>query len=156
MAFPPLFGALGKARLAAEARSQREALTLGKALDLLAEGKPGAAADILAQRLKAVEKAAREGGRWDQAEFLELIPPAGPSLAERSEEFMAAKEVRLAVRAGLRAPPGNFFKGSDKGGKGQNKGKEKGQGKGPPAAPAEMAAPTADGAGARRNRRQRQ
>ena len=137
------------------ARSQREALTLGKALDLLAEGKPGAAADTLAQRLKAVEKAAREGGRWDQAEFLELIPPAGPSLAERSEEFMAAKEVRLAVRAGLRGPPG-FFKGSDKGGKGQGKGKDKGPWKGPPAAPAEAPAPVPEGAGGRRGRRQRQ
>ena len=45
-------------------RSQREMATLARILDLLASGRPGAAADVAAQRLKAVETAQRDG-HWD-------------------------------------------------------------------------------------------
>ena len=130
-------------------RSVRELLTLGKALDCIAEGSYGAAADILAQRMKAVEKAARDG-RWEMAECLELIPASSVGLAERSEEFMAAKEVRLAVRAGL--PVGG--KSSEKG-KGHGKDKGKGAGKNSKGPVAE-APPAQEGGESRRARKRNQ
>lgn len=103
-------------------RGQREMLTLAKMLDLMAEGSYGAAADVAAQRLKAIDKAARDGGNWDHAQFLELIPVAETALADRDEEFMAAKEVRLAKKAGLKGS------GKDKGaGKGKDKGTTQGK-----------------------------
>ena len=81
---------------------------------------PGAAADVAAQRLKAIDKAARDGNSWEFAKFLELIPDSKVSLADREEEFMTAKEVRLAKRAGFP---------SKGGGKGKDKGTEKGKSK---------------------------
>ena len=98
-------------------RSQREMATLARILDLLASGRPGAAADVAAQRLKAVEKAQRDG-HWDQAKFLELVPQLDVTMANRQEEYMAAKESRLAVQAG-----GNKGKGSGKGKDKNSKGK---------------------------------
>ena len=75
-------------------RDQREMLTLAKIVDLLAEGKAGAAADVATQRLKSVDKAIREG-TWEQARYLELLPTTTAALADRAEDFMAAKETRL-------------------------------------------------------------
>ena len=71
-------------------RAQREMQTLAKIVDLLAENRPGSAADVAAQRLKAVDKAVRDGNNWDRAQYLELVPFSDTVIADRSEEFMAA------------------------------------------------------------------
>ena len=126
-------------------RVQREMMTLAKALDLLAEGSSGAAADVIAQRMKALDLWSREGGSWERAEFLELIPPSASALAERSEDFMVAKEARLAVRAGIKGH------GKEKG-KGYGKDKGKGYGKEPAQAQPPTPAARAESV-ARRGRR---
>ena len=99
-------------------RSQRELRTLSQLIDLLAVGKVGQA-DVIAQRMKAVEKATLEG-HWNSAQFLELIAPEGASLLGRDEEVYLARKCLLDQRPYDRAP----WKPDSKG-----KGKEKGQGK---------------------------
>ena len=42
-------------------------------LDLLAESKGTEAADVLAQRVKALEKSARDNKQWRWAKHLELV-----------------------------------------------------------------------------------
>ncbi|CAK0870625.1 unnamed protein product [Prorocentrum cordatum] len=75
-------------------RNAREARTLCKALDLLAAKAYGQAADLLAQRLKAVEQATVDG-HWGKAGWLELLPPEGTTLVDREEEYMTTKEEEL-------------------------------------------------------------
>ncbi|CAK0858151.1 unnamed protein product [Prorocentrum cordatum] len=70
-------------------RNAREARTLCKALDLLAAKAYGQAADLLAQRLKAVEQATVDG-HWGKAGWLELLPPEGTTLVDREEDAMEA------------------------------------------------------------------
>ena len=57
----------------ANLRTQRELRTLMVAIDLLARLNPARAADVLCQRVKALERASMDGG-WASAQFLELIP----------------------------------------------------------------------------------
>ena len=49
------------------------------------------AADVLAQRLKALELFQSDGG-WNRAQYLELLDAEGPSLLGRDEAVMASKE----------------------------------------------------------------
>eukprot|EP00438_Fugacium_kawagutii_P018628 Skav224574 [mRNA] locus=scaffold246:87657:89250:- [translate_table: standard] len=110
-------------------RLLREIRTLTAALDELARGENARAGDIISQRLKALELQLTDGG-WQRAQFLELIPPEGPQLAERSEQAMAARE--QAAEAKMRQylpgvgrstwyPEGETSKGK---GKGKQKGKK--------------------------------
>ena len=73
-------------------RNLREMHFLGAMLDHLALGKTKIAADLIAQRLKAVEMATT-GGSWDRARFLELLPAIA--------ETLTAKEVQEVVLLGV-------------------------------------------------------
>lgn len=108
-------------------RLMRELRTLTAALDEVARGQPARAGDILSQRLKALELQISDGG-WQRAQYLELIPPEGAGLAERSEQAMAAREE--AAEAKMRQylpgrsswfPEGEQPKGKGKGKSGKNR-----------------------------------
>lgn len=113
-------------------RSQRELRTLCLAVDLLARLRPAQAADLLSQRIKAIEKAGVDG-HWGSAQYLELMSPEQAGLLEREEEIFTNKEYLLEMK--LRSmenrgrdrdhPKG----GKEKGGK---KGRDRGKGKGNP------------------------
>ena len=81
----------------ANVRSQREMQTLCRVLDLLAKGKTGEAADVVAMRLKAVEMASKDGN-WTRAEHLELVPKLGAKLTTTAEEEAIRKEVLMAAK----------------------------------------------------------
>ena len=112
-------------------RNLREMLTICTVLDHLAKGRNMAAADVLGQRLKAVEAAVVEGN-WDRAQFLELTDPDGPLLAERAEQHMTAKEheskMKLSGKGGWNHSSAGF--GSSGGSSSKGAGKFKGKGKG--------------------------
>ncbi|CAE7038055.1 unnamed protein product [Symbiodinium sp. CCMP2592] len=72
-------------------RLLREMKTLATVLDQIAAGRSHAAADVVAQRLKALELSQSDGS-WNRAQFLELLEAEGPSLLEREEAVMASKE----------------------------------------------------------------
>ena len=112
-------------------RSLREMRTICTALDHLALHRPAQAADLLTQRLKALEKATTEA-HWGSAQFLELLSPESAGLLERDEEVYTNREYLLEMKLKnmdqWRRPPKGDLKGDrEKGGK---KGKEKGKGKG--------------------------
>ena len=65
-------------------RNMRELLTLCTVFDHLAQGRPKAAADTVAQRIKAVERAALNG-HWGQAECLDLIDADGGAVTTKGE-----------------------------------------------------------------------
>ena len=110
-------------------RTSRELRTTAKALDLLAQGRPDRAGDVLSQRYKAIELFLADQ-TWSRAQFLELIPPEGASLVEKDEMLMASKEqsVEQKMRATLGTPQWRApLKGDAKG---DEKGKTKGKGRG--------------------------
>eukprot|EP00435_Cladocopium_sp_Y103_P022708 s4183_g5.t1 len=82
----------------ASLRTQRELRTLGKGLDLLAKGETGQCADLLCQRVKALDRAAQEG-HWNSAQYLELLPPDGVTLLERDEELYLRNEYIIDRKA---------------------------------------------------------
>lgn len=112
----------------ASLRTQRELRTLGKSLDLLARGETGQCADLLGQRIKALERASTEG-HWQCAQFLELLPPDNTSLLERDEEvyltreFLLEQKVRRYDKTKFPPIPPGGKKGGEKGEKGKGKGK---------------------------------
>lgn len=76
-------------------RNQREAMTIGGALDLLLSGSLASLGDLLMQRLKALETAMQDQN-WQAARHQELISPQMASLSTVAEKEMAGKsEVRL-------------------------------------------------------------
>ena len=75
-------------------RSTRELKTLGSILDHLAGGSPSKAADVVCQRIKALERATQEG-HWGAAQYLELLAPEGTLLLDRDEEAYMTKEYLL-------------------------------------------------------------
>ena len=109
----------------ANLRTQRELRTLMVAVDLLARKNPARAADVLCQRVKALERASMDGG-WSSAQFLELIPAENSSLLERDEEVYLSKEALLEQKL-RRKDQGSPWKGG--GVRADRKG-EKGRGKG--------------------------
>ena len=120
-------------------RSRREMRTLSKALDLLALQKTGEAADLLAQRLKALERFIVDGN-WTKAQYLELLPPEQSTLLDKDEDMMLTKEAALdhKLRArpggdGWRADHGQWHQGDRDGGRdhGQDQDGHRG-GDGPP------------------------
>ena len=114
-------------------RTQREMRIWAEVLDQLAMGKGSTAADIVCQRLKALEQSVEDGNNWRKAKFLELIAD-GDSLTDKGEEQMMLKEAELEEKFKGRGgwnprwedngpPKGKDGKGSAKGknGKGKNK-----------------------------------
>ena len=105
-------------------RTRRELKTLTKVLDSLVRGDPAGAADVVAQRVKALERASHEA-HWGTAQYLELLP-------DRSEEtfvtaqFLLDQKIKSYDQPDRRRPPKG---GKDKEGKGKD-GKNK-KGKGP-------------------------
>ena len=63
-------------------RLLREMRTLATALDEIAAGRYQFAADVLAQRIKALELF-QSDGTWNRAQYLELLDVEGPSLLGR-------------------------------------------------------------------------
>ena len=81
-------------------------------MDQLAVGSPSKAADIVCQRIKAVERASHEG-HWGSAQFLKLLPPENSMLLGRDE----AEELRSPARKRRRRR-----KRQSQGSQGQDKG----------------------------------
>ncbi len=71
-------------------RNQREAMTLGGALDLLLSGSLASLGDLLMQRLKALETAMQDQN-WQAARHQELISPQMASLSTTTEKELAGK-----------------------------------------------------------------
>ena len=94
-------------------RNKRELLTLATALDEMILGNTEGAADVLVQRIKALELADAEGS-WDRAQHVELITPMSGMLATRMEVLGAAKEARAEARADTRKQ-GDRFKPTHRG-----------------------------------------
>jgi len=78
-------------------RLQRELRTLSQALDYLGAGEPERCADLVAQRLKALELTIHDQG-WSRAQFLELIPLESAGLADAEEQRMASKEQLMEAK----------------------------------------------------------
>ena len=138
-------------------RNLREMHTVCAALDHIALGRHHQAADLLMQRLKALELASCNNN-WERAGYLELLETDDAPLVNKEEEFLVAKETALHAKLHSRAPGQQWpaaWTNSDAGwwqqgksapwkdgSKGKSKGKkgEKGKGKGkkgefPPAPP---------------------
>ena len=118
----------------ASLRSIRELRTLAMAIDHLAKKQPAHAADVLSQRLKAVERATQEG-HWTSAQHLELITPEQGGLLERDEQIYVKNETLLdqKLRSYDRTPWRSQGKGERKGEKGKDQKASKGEkGKGKP------------------------
>ena len=103
-------------------RTARELRTLCVILDCLARDQPAYGADILRQRIKALEKSAQDG-TWMAAQYLELINPEQATLLDRAEQVYLAKEVALESKV-----KGFTGRGTEYKGKGDQKGAK---GKGP-------------------------
>ena len=78
-------------------RTQREMRIWSEVLDQLAAKRVGTAADIVCQRLKALEQSVQDGNNWKKAKFLELVAEE-TSLADKGEEQMMVKEAELEDR----------------------------------------------------------
>ena len=102
--------------------------TMSVILDHLALGRGSAAADVCAQRLKALELATVTGS-WEKAQYVEIVETEGPTLIGKAEEFMVTKEVELHQRLrgrGADRTYEHYWKQPD-GGKGKSKDKGKGK-----------------------------
>ena len=75
----------------------REMRTICEALDALTAGKVLRVADLLVQRLKALEVAAGPGG-WGMAVHHELIPLEGSGLYSQAEQALAARKELLRLK----------------------------------------------------------
>eukprot|EP00435_Cladocopium_sp_Y103_P027212 s1020_g6.t1 len=105
-------------------RVQREMRTIAKALDLIASGAQEEAADLLAQRMKALEMMIADQS-WARAAHIELLPPEGATLVEADESWVATREH-------LQESKMRSWKGKGLGNQSEGKGKqreEKGKGK---------------------------
>ena len=89
-------------------RTQREMRTLAESIDDLLQGKVVQAADRLMQRFRALELASSEGGSWNVARHLELIPPGEVASLDSKEKSVAADaEMREQKLALLLKKPGS-------------------------------------------------
>ena len=125
-------------------RTQRELKVNASLLDLLADDQRLQALDVLAQRMKALERSVYDGNTWRKAKFLELVPEDEVSLVDRGEENMMAKEMEHEekMRGKGQWSEGQGWNrkgkgGAEKGTKGEAKGDRKGKKKGK--TPAEQA-----------------
>ena len=112
-------------------RGQRELRTLCTAIDMLARKQPAQAADLLSQRVKAIEKATQDA-HWGSAQYLELLPPEAGGLLDRAEEAFLNKEylMELKLKGMDKNQRGGWKQDTKPQEKGGKKGKEKGKGKG--------------------------
>lgn len=110
-------------------RTSRELRTVARALDLVALGQSAQAADLLAQRLKALELSLSDQS-WARAQFVELIPQDAAVLTGSDELVMATKEQTAEMK--MRHLMGmSTWKGAPRGeGPREDKGRPKGKGKG--------------------------
>ena len=122
-------------------RLQRELRTLAQGLDFLSLGDIERCADLLSQRMKALEMTVHDQN-WARAQFLELIPLESAGLADAEEQRMATKEqvLEAKMRKAVNAPrgggkgstpapdgeKGEGIRGRWKGGKRGDKGRGKG------------------------------
>jgi hypothetical protein len=88
-------------------RNVAELRTVARTMDKLAEGELGQLGDTLMQRFKALMQVAADGGNWNVAKHLELVPAQKGALA--SEEECAA-----ALREEIRHSKMNDRRGSEK------------------------------------------
>jgi hypothetical protein len=111
-------------------RTGRELRTLVTVLDPLAQKGHPEAADLVARRIKALERSIVDG-RCLRAQYLELIPPKGATLLEKDEDIMIAREHDLDQRLKFAKPWLNLVWYPAKGNKDGKKGeKDKWEGKG--------------------------
>jgi hypothetical protein len=96
-------------------RMSREMKTLGMIADHVLSGRLCEAMDTLLQRLKALELV-NEQQTWNQARWLELLPPSDVSAWSREELREAMSEQKLDMKLGLAPSTGSGHKGG--GGKG--------------------------------------
>eukprot|EP00438_Fugacium_kawagutii_P032213 Skav231673 [mRNA] locus=scaffold597:177506:179203:+ [translate_table: standard] len=73
-------------------RTQRELKVSATLLDLTVLGKIKEVQDILAQRIKALERSVADGNQWKRAKFLELVEQDDVALVDQGEEDMMLKE----------------------------------------------------------------
>ena len=76
------------------ARYKRELKTLCVLLDMTSLGKGAQVADIIAQRVKAIEKAVSDGGNWARAQYLELVEPENATMLTKDEEIEANRQYK--------------------------------------------------------------
>ena len=113
------------------ARTQREMRVGAEILDCLAAGKGSQAADIQAQRLKALEQSVQDANSWKKAKFLELVAE-DTGMTDKGEEHMMSKELELEEKfKGKPQAPSRWEEGhtAQKGKDGKGSGKAKGRGK---------------------------
>lgn len=92
---PPVFTAYARQTLLSgmgPAMGQ-ETLSCCQTLDLLLQGKPASAADLVAQRIKSLESASR-GSHWSVGRQMELVRMDTSGIAEDSEALAAARRAR--------------------------------------------------------------
>ena len=87
-------------------RTMRELRTLCHTLDLLIQGKLAEAMGVLAQRVKALERAQADG-HWDAAQWMELIPTGAVQLIPRRESRQALREAEEESKLRARRKSGN-------------------------------------------------
>ena len=97
-------------------------------LDLIVNGQGPEAADILAQRIKALEKSVSDGNQWRKARHLELVEGEDSALVDQGEEDMMLREAEREdkLRSGPRWGEKEPWRKGGKGGAGAD-GRRKGQ-----------------------------
>ena len=75
-------------------RNRRELRTLAEALDLLLDGDPLKAADVLMARFSSVELASADSS-WAVSQHLELVPGSMGGVASEAAKHAASKEELL-------------------------------------------------------------
>ena len=88
--------------MAVSYRYKREIATLATAIDQLARGESSTAADTLAQRLKALETAVRDGGAWEAARWVEVVPGETTLVEGFEAETQRREQTRSARVASYR------------------------------------------------------
>ena len=121
----------------------QECLTLTVAIDHLLQGRVSACADLLSQRVKALETLSK-GAQWQVARQLELVRADNQGIIDESESYQAAKRAReeAKIKAMTTRGQGNDHsygwekqakgkkgKGGNKGGRSEEAGKGKNDGK---------------------------
>ena len=95
-----------------DTRIQREMHFLCSMLDHLVLGRSSEAADMVTQRLKAVEMAAKDRS-WDRAKFLELLPAHVETLISNEEFAVIRSEVKEAKKDTFANYAANSWKQND-------------------------------------------
>ena len=73
-------------------RNVAELRTVSRTMDKLAEGELGQLGDTLKQRFKALMQVAADGGNWNLAKHLKLVPAQKGAIASEGECAAALRE----------------------------------------------------------------